>query len=117
MKEEREYILFLEDMVVSIDRIFNYTQGLNYNTFIDDQKTIDAVTRNFEIIGEAANSVPIEIKQKYINVPWQQMYGLRNYASHEYFGISLITLWEIIQHNLSKNKTDIQVIINELKKQ
>lgn len=116
MKENREYILYLEDMVISIDRIFNYTERLNYNSFVDDQKTIDAVTRNFEIIGEAANNVPIELKQKYSNVPWQQMYGLRNYASHEYFGVSLITLWEIIQNNLFKNKTDIQAIINDLKK-
>ena len=92
MKEERKYILFLEDMVISIDRIFNYTEVLNYAMFVDDQKTIDAVIRNFEIIGEAANNLVDFIKQKYNNVPWQQMYGLRNYASHEYFGASLTTL-------------------------
>ncbi len=116
MKVDREYILFLEDMVISINRIFNYTEGLSYNTFVEDQKTVDAVTRNFEIIGEAANNLPKELKQNYPNVPWQQMYGLRNYASHEYFGISLVTLWEIIQNNLLDNKKDLELIITELRK-
>ena len=102
-------------MVVSINRILNYTNGYTYNMFVDDQKTIDAVTRNFEIIGEAANSLPDEVKEKYPNVPWKQMYGLRNYASHEYFGISLITLWEIVENNLEGNKKDIENIISSLK--
>ena len=115
MKSERDYILYLEDMLISTDRILNYLEGYSYNDFLNDQKTIDAVTRNFEIIGEAANSLPKEIKDDYPEVPWQAMYGLRNYASHEYFGLDLSTLWEIAKNNLPENKKQIEIIISDYK--
>ena len=115
MKNEREYILYLEDMLTSIDRILDYVKDYDYSRFLADQKTIDAVTRNFEIIGEAANSVSKEIKGDYPEVPWQAMYGLRNYASHEYFGLDLSTSWEIAKNNLPENKKQIEKIIKNSK--
>lgn len=111
MRKDREYILFLQDMVQAIDKIFRYTEGYDFSRLLHDEKTLDAVIRNFEIIGEAANSIPTEIKQKYPDVPWKQMYGLRNYISHEYFGLDLSILWEIIQTNLPVNKEQIKHII------
>lgn len=101
-------------MVNSINKIFKYTEGYSFSTLLSDEKTLDAVVRNFEIIGEAANNVPIHIKEKYPEVPWQQMYGLRNYASHEYFGLDLSILWEIINRNLPKDKENLEKIIAEL---
>ena len=115
MKTEREYILYLEDMLTSMNRILEYLKDYTYSSFLADQRTIDAVTRNFEIIGEAANSVPEEIKDRYAEVPWQAMYGLRNYASHEYFGLDLSTLWEIAKNNLPLNKKQIETIIRDHK--
>ena len=60
---------------------------------------VDAVTRNFEIIGEASNKVPKDIKVKYDSIPWKQMYGLRNFAIHEYHIIDPTILWNIIVHD------------------
>ena len=116
MKADREYILYLEDMIVSIDRILDYTKSYNYYSFINDQKTIDAVTMNFANIGEATKNIPTEIKDKYNSIPWKQMYGLRNYVSHEYFGVSLETIWQIIENDLKENKKDIEAILIDLKK-
>ncbi|MFL5753308.1 MAG: DUF86 domain-containing protein [Bacteroidia bacterium] len=107
--------MYLEDMITSMNRILDYLNGYDYNGFLNDQKTIDAVTRNFEIIGEAANSIPQQVKINYPEVPWQAMYGLRNYASHEYFGLDLSTLWEIAQNSLPENKRQIERIITDLK--
>ena len=60
---------------------------MSFAAFERDTKTIDAVIRNFEIIGEAAKNIPSEIKEKHTEVPWAEMYLLRNKVSHEYFGI------------------------------
>jgi len=77
-KEDRIYRMFLDDILVATDRISGYIKGYSFNDFKKDFKTVDAVIRNFEIIGEAAKNIPKEIKEKYSNVPWNEMYLLRN---------------------------------------
>ena len=72
---------------------------------------VDAVTRNFEIIGEIANKLPAELKEQYPQVPWRQMYGLRNFAAHEYHIIDSRVLWEIATEKLISNKIDIEAIL------
>ena len=84
---KREWKLFVEDILESIELIEQYIGNLEFNDFRKDRKTLDAVVRNFEIIGEASNKIPKEIKEKYSEVPWEEMYLLRNKVSHEYFGI------------------------------
>jgi len=84
-KEERSYIEYLEDIVSSIDKILKYTRTVaDIKSFLKNEMLIDAVTRNYEIIGEAANKIPTEIRAKYPDVPWKQMYGLRNFTIHDY---------------------------------
>jgi len=80
-----------------------------------DYKTVDAVLRNFEIIGEASKNISTEIKHKYLNVPWDEMYRLRNRISHEYFGIDHQIIWDIITRHLPENHKDIKVILNREK--
>jgi uncharacterized protein with HEPN domain len=72
---------------------------------------VDAVVRNFEIIGETSKNIPIAIKKKYPEIPWKKMYGLRNLISHEYFGIDHEMLWEIASVNLPQNIQDLAKII------
>jgi uncharacterized protein with HEPN domain len=116
LRPEREYILYLEDMLDSINRIMVYLEGYDFERLMNDQRTLDAVIRNFEVIGEAANNVPVFVKDRYPGVPWRQMYGLRNYVSHEYFGLDFRTLWEIYKSHLPENKSQIENIIKELRK-
>ncbi|MDP2209658.1 MAG: DUF86 domain-containing protein [Bacteroidota bacterium] len=77
-----------------------------------DDKTIDAVIRNFEIIGEAANQVPESIQEKYPEIEWYKIIGLRNRIIHEYFGVDTEILWKIIEKDLEKLKQDINNILD-----
>ena len=81
--------MYLEDLLLAMNRIAEYIDTLSFTDFTRDYKTVDAVIRNFEIIGEAAKNIPVEVKDKYPEVPWAEMYLLRNKVSHEYFGIDM----------------------------
>ena len=109
---ERDNILYLEDIFLAMDRIQEYITGLDFQNFKWDYKTVDAVIRNFEIIGEASKNLSTSIKDKYTNVPWEEMYRLRNRISHEYFGIDYEIIWDIISRHLPKNHKDIKVILD-----
>jgi uncharacterized protein with HEPN domain len=104
---KRDYLLYLEDMVLSMQRIEEYLSGLDFTKFKVSYMVVDAVVRNFEIIGEASQKIPTEIQQKYPEVPWKKMYGLRNLIAHEYFGLDYEMIWEIAKNNLPQNLLDI----------
>jgi len=73
---------------------------------------IDAVIRNLEIIGEASSNLPEIFRQKYPHIPWNRMIGLRNIAIHEYFGVDLTIIWEVITRNIVETKPMIFEILN-----
>jgi len=110
MKDKRTYKLYFDDMLTAINRILEYTEGYNFTDFKRDYKTVDAVIRNFEIIGEAAKNIPAVIKEQHPNIPWDEMYSLRNRISHAYFGIDYEIIWDIITHYLPENKSQIEII-------
>jgi len=110
-KNPREYMMYLEDMNLAMKRVAEYIHGLSFSEFKTDYKTIDAVIRNFEIIGEAAKNLPLEFKEKYPNIPWEEMYLLRNKVSHEYFGVDYEIIWDVAQNYLPENKKQIESII------
>lgn len=116
-KKKRTYFFYLDDMLSSMHHIQNYTKDMDFEEFKNSRITIDAVIRNFEIIGEASKNVPDSIKAKYQTLPWKQMYGLRNYVSHEYFGIDYENIWEIITKNLPANIEALNEILNNEKSQ
>ncbi len=80
---KREFILYLEDMFQSMQRIEEYLGDLDFKKFKMTHMVVDAIIRNFEIIGEASKNTPAEIKKKYPEIPWRKMYGLRNLIAHE----------------------------------
>lgn len=115
---ERDNILYLEDIMSAMDRIQEYISGLDFVLFKKDYKTVDAVIRNFEVIGEASKNLSMDIKENYPNVPWEEMYRLRNRISHEYFGIDYEIIWDIISKHLPNNYKDIKIILyNERQKE
>lgn len=87
-------------MLLSMDRIEEYISGYSYIEFKKDYKTVDAVIRNFEVIGEAAKNLPDSLKIKYPEIPWAEMYLLRNKVSHEYFGVDYEILWDVAKNYL-----------------
>ncbi len=111
---KREPVLLLQDISESIDKIKLYTEGMTFDQFENDNKTIDAVIRNFEIIGEAANRIPDEIKDKYNEVNWHKIRGFRNRIVHDYMGVDLGIIWEIIQNYLGDLHKNIRKIIGNI---
>ena len=114
-KEKRTYILYLDDIHIAMSRIAEYIDGFSFTEFKRDYKTVDAVIRNFEVIGEASKNLPIEIKTKYPEVPWDEMYLLRNKVSHEYFGVDYEIIWDVATNYLPENKLQIDSILNQEK--
>ena len=105
---KRDPKLLIEDIIDSGQKILDYTEGLTFEQFSKDSKTIDAVIRNFEIVGEAANRLPEEFKDKHPNIDWHRIRGFRNRIVHQYFGIDFEIVWNI-------KKSYLPDMINSLK--
>jgi len=97
----------------SIRLIKNYVENMGFDDFKNDRKTIDAVVRNFEIIGEASRFIPDEIKEKYENADWKGIVGLRNRIAHEYFDISLSIVWHIVMKELPTLEDQMKEILEQ----
>jgi len=106
--------MYLQDILVAMTRIAEYLEGYTFDQFKKDYKTVDAVIRNFEIIGEASRKLPDHIKGNNPDLPWDEMYLLRNKVSHEYFGIDYEIIWDVCINHLPENRSQIQSIINNL---
>lgn len=100
-------------MLDSALKIKRYTTNMNFNTFLDDEKTIDAVVRNFEIIGEAANRIDPDFRMRNSEIDWKRIRGFRNRIVHDYFGIDYEIVWEIIEKNLNELIDCLKAMINK----
>ena len=108
---KRDYRVYLDDIAESIEKIENYTQGKSWSDFERDTELQDAVLRRFEIIGEAVNHIPSEVKEKHPGVEWKKASGARNIFAHEYFGVNLKRVWDTVTKDLPELKKQIQKII------
>lgn len=109
----RDWKLRVTDILSCIEKIQSYTAGMSYEQFRQDERTIDAVVRNFEIIGEAAGYIPETIQEKYPELVWLEMRGMRNIMIHEYFGVSLPIIWRTITHDLGPLADGMKRLLNE----
>lgn len=110
---KRDYKLYLKDILSAMESIQMFVKGMNYEEFIDDDKTTSAVIRKFEIIGEATKQVPDDIKQKYPEIPWKEMAGMRDRIIHFYFGVDYKLVWESIKKRIPEVKPLINKILEE----
>jgi uncharacterized protein with HEPN domain len=90
----------VSEILEAMVKIDSYVKGMEYNDFAKDAKTIDAVIRNFIVIGEAAHNVPEEVMKKHAAVPWRLMADMRNFAVHEYWAVELREVWKTIHDDL-----------------
>jgi len=100
--------LLIGDMIESGQKILAYTGTMNFEAFLSDSKTVDAVIRNFEIIGEAANRLPEEFKENHSSIDWNKIRGFRNRIVHDYMGIDYEIVWQIKEHFLPKLLANLQ---------
>jgi len=113
--KRKSYVFFLQDIDNSLDRIFKYTNGMKFEDFIIDEKTIDAVERNFEIVGEAVKNLPEYFKQKYPEIPFRKIAGMRDKLIHDYFGIDYELVWNTIKTEIPVFHTKIKFILKQIK--
>src|SRR3990172_10787272 len=100
----------LEDILEAIGKIRTYTSGMTVEIFTADNKTIDAVIRNLEVIGEAAASVPADFQVEHPEIPWEDMRAMRNVLIHEYFGVSVPIVWDTVKRDLPPLAADIEKV-------
>ncbi len=110
----RDYKVHLEDILGAIDKILRYTDGISFGEFSKDSKTIDAVIRNLEIIGEAIKKIPEDIRRLNPNIDWKKIAALRDILIHEYFGIDNEIVWDILRNKLPALKEQISVLLKNL---
>ena len=114
LMSERDAKLLLEDIIESIDTIKQFVKGITFDEFYSDRKTVDAVTRNFEIIGEASSKIPREFQKQHSEIAWRKIIGLRNRVIHDYFEVDYEMIWEIIHKDLDGLKTKLEKILQNL---
>lgn len=97
---KRDNSLLIKDIIESGNKVLSYIGTMSFEEFIADSKTVDAVIRNFEVIGEASNRLTEAYKEQNSEVDWQNLRGFRNRIVHDYMGIDYSIVWQIKEHYL-----------------
>jgi uncharacterized protein with HEPN domain len=109
---------YLEHILEAIERIDRYLADTDEVTFLNDQKTQDAVVRNFEIIGEAAHNIEsyhAAFAAAHPDIPWTVIYAMRNRVAHGYFKVDLEMIWKTIHADLPQLHTQIKKLLEQIK--
>ena len=109
----RDWKLYLEDIVVSCEKILRYTEGLSAEQLMQDDKTYDAVVRNLEILGEAAKHIPNEARDLLDDIDWRKAAGMRDMLAHDYFGIDNDILWDVVQNKVPELLEAVESFLNK----
>ena len=111
--ESRLSIDYVDDIPAAISDIRNFTSGLDFTAFQKDKKTIYAVIRCLEIIGEAVKNISVKAKSKYPHIPWQAVAGMRDKLIHDYFGVDLELAWDTVQGDLNDQDQQTGGIVSD----
>ncbi|MCZ7399524.1 MAG: DUF86 domain-containing protein [Candidatus Methanoperedens sp.] len=111
---KKDDIVYLRHILDAISRIEEYIKGLNYDDFMDNHLVQDGVVRQIEIVGEATKRVSTEMREKYPDIPWRKMSGMRDKLIHDYLGVDLDAVWDTVEKDIPVLKDEIQTVIKEL---
>jgi uncharacterized protein with HEPN domain len=110
----RDLRLYIEDILGSIAKIERYTNDINENEFLTDTQIQDSVLRRLEIIGEAVKNIPDDFRNKYPQIPWKRIAGLRDVLIHEYFGVNLRRAWKVAKEDILSLKQEMLKVAKDL---
>lgn len=113
---KRDYKLFLKDIILAMESIERFVEGMSIEELTQDDRTSSAVIRKFEIIGEATKHIPEGLKEKHPEIPWKRMAGMRDRLIHAYFGIDYKLVWDAIKLEIPELIPKLQEILAELEK-
>jgi len=113
----RDHKLYLEDILDAIQKIERYVQGFTFQEFRESDLQVDAVLYNLEIIGEAVKHIPESVRAKHPYVEWRKIAGLRDIIAHEYFGISLHIIWDVLENKLPDLRVQIASMLTILEEE
>ena len=113
MSKEQVFLDYINDMLENIADIREFTAGMTRESFSTDKKTVKAVVRSLEVIGEAANKLPEHVRDGYPEISWIEIIGMRNRLIHEYFGVDLDIVWQTIEEDLEPLEKTVKRIIEE----
>ena len=111
---KRDINVYIEDILESISRIEEYVKDIDEAEFYGNSEKQDAVLRRLEIIGEAVKNIPQDVRDKYPEIPWKQIAGMRDVVIHEYFGVTLGRIWKVIQADMKDIKNNINKVKQEI---
>lgn len=114
--KKREYRDYLHDILDAVNDAESFLEGMSFEQFAKDRKTLNAVVRSLEIIGEAAKSIPVDMREKYGKLPWKRMTGMRDKVIHAYFGVDTKTLWNTVKNDLPPLKQLVQKMLTDIEK-
>ena len=111
-----EFLDYVEDVLKAMDDALAFVNGMSYDVFVEDRKTVYAVIRALEIIGEATKNIPIPIKARYPEIPWKDMAGMRDKVIHAYFGVDLKRVWSTVNSDIPNIKPFFEKLLKENEK-
>ncbi len=110
----RNLLLYIQDILDSIEKIEQYTSGIQEEDFIKNTQIQDSVLRRLEIIGEAVKKIPTDFRDAYQDIPWKSIAGLSDVLIHEYFGVNVHRVWKLAKYDLIDLKQKILKVKNDL---
>lgn len=113
MKAPRQSIDYLNDIIGAIEKAEAFSCGMTIDEFLADEKTLYATVRAIEIIGEASKHVPESVRDRYPDLPWKQMSGMRDKLIHAYFGVDATVIWKTIREDIPPIKNALQQVLKE----
>ncbi len=109
----RNYEVALQDVLDAISNVAEFVGSKTRDEFSNDKKTLHAVLRNLEVIGEAIKSIPAEVRRRHADVPWKRIGGLRDVLIHQYFGIDVDIVWNIVENKLPELRQQVETILSQ----
>ena len=111
--KNRDYVDYVEDILENTEKAIKFVEGMDYETFKNDDKTVFATLRALEIVGEATKKIPDSVRSDNPDVPWREMAGIRDKLIHDYFGVNMEVIWKTVKQDLTVLKSQIEQIIEE----